>query len=231
MQFMSQAIGLADCVILAMAPLGIITIIVSAIRVGGPTFLKAIIGRARENLSIPEMELMSSTSEEACELWNGRNVVRCQGSGEIWQFICLVPKGLQARQRKSNNDTQTINSEFNATEKQKNLEASKEQDSAAAGNGNERPPSVRFMELTEAIDKNRKLLNEIGTSYASLGNCSGLISVDITDWAKLMSWLSPKLSSESRSGVTRDAELGQTRTDQDTTSVEELTTSSTAPRK
>ncbi|WAO86219.1 Hypothetical protein NCS54_00348500 [Fusarium falciforme] len=37
MQFMSQSTGWADNIILAMAPLGIITIIVSAIRVGGPS--------------------------------------------------------------------------------------------------------------------------------------------------------------------------------------------------
>jgi hypothetical protein len=90
MQFMSQALGFSDCVLLAVAPLGIVTLIVSAIRVGGPTWLKAIIGRARENLSVAELELMSSTSEEACELWNGRNIIRCQGSADIWQFICLI---------------------------------------------------------------------------------------------------------------------------------------------
>ncbi|CAI0644415.1 unnamed protein product [Colletotrichum noveboracense] len=36
MQFLSQSLGFADCIILAVAPLGIMTIIVSAIRVGGP---------------------------------------------------------------------------------------------------------------------------------------------------------------------------------------------------
>ncbi|KAF5525610.1 hypothetical protein CGCA056_v003761 [Colletotrichum aenigma] len=77
MQFMSQSLGWADCVALAMAPLGIITIIVSAIRVGGPMRLKAIIGRAKENISIAEMELMSSTSREVCELYNGESIVRC----------------------------------------------------------------------------------------------------------------------------------------------------------
>ncbi|KPM42985.1 hypothetical protein AK830_g3571 [Neonectria ditissima] len=74
MQFMSQSIGWADNFVLAMAPVGIITIIVSAIRVGGPSWLKAIIGRARENLAVPEAELMSSTSKEVCELWNGREI-------------------------------------------------------------------------------------------------------------------------------------------------------------
>ncbi|KAI0596351.1 hypothetical protein F4775DRAFT_316176 [Biscogniauxia sp. FL1348] len=104
MQFMSQAIGLADCILLAMAPLGIITTIVSAIRVGGPTWLKAVIGRARENLSAAEVELMSSTSKEACELWNGRNVIRCQGSARIWQFICLVEECADAESQAHHSD-------------------------------------------------------------------------------------------------------------------------------
>lgn len=89
---MSQSLGWSDCVVIAMAPLGIVTIIVSAIRVGGPKFLKAIIGRARENISVAEMELMSSTSEEICEMYNGESIVRCQGSAPVWEYICLVPK-------------------------------------------------------------------------------------------------------------------------------------------
>ncbi|KAH7253625.1 uncharacterized protein BKA55DRAFT_343252 [Fusarium redolens] len=36
MQFLSQSMGWADCIILAVAPLGNITTIVSAIRVDGP---------------------------------------------------------------------------------------------------------------------------------------------------------------------------------------------------
>jgi len=92
MQFMSQSMGWADNIILAMAPLGIITAIVGAIRVGGPSWLKAIIGRARENLAVAEMELMSSTSKEVCELWNGREVVRCMGSAPVSEFICVLPE-------------------------------------------------------------------------------------------------------------------------------------------
>ncbi|KAL7795469.1 ankyrin repeat-containing domain protein [Trichoderma afarasin] len=86
-----QAMGLSDCIILAMAPLGIITIIVAAIRVSGPPWLKALIGRATENLAAAELELMSSTSNEVCELWNGNDVVRCAGSASVWEFICLLP--------------------------------------------------------------------------------------------------------------------------------------------
>ncbi|KAH7187517.1 hypothetical protein BKA60DRAFT_687031 [Fusarium oxysporum] len=94
MQFLSQTLGWADCVILAMAPLGVITTIVSAIRVEGPPWLKAIIGRSRENRSVAEMELMSSTSQETCELWNGDDVVRCQGLAPVKEFICLFPPNI-----------------------------------------------------------------------------------------------------------------------------------------
>ncbi|RSL43872.1 hypothetical protein CEP53_011495 [Fusarium sp. AF-6] len=99
MQFMSQALGWEDCVILAMAPLGIITILVSAIRVGGPAWLKAVVGRARENISAAEMELMSSTSKEVCELNNGQTIVRCQGSTPVWEFIYLIPRDRSRNQK------------------------------------------------------------------------------------------------------------------------------------
>ncbi|EHK44815.1 hypothetical protein TRIATDRAFT_274363 [Trichoderma atroviride IMI 206040] len=92
MQFMSQAMGIADCILLAVAPIGAITTVVSAIRVAGPAWLKSFIGRARENLAAAEVEVMSSTSTETCELWNGNSVVRCPGSADIYQFICLIPK-------------------------------------------------------------------------------------------------------------------------------------------
>jgi hypothetical protein len=95
MQYMSQSIGWEDCVVLAMCPLGIITIIISAIRVGGPKFLKSLIGRARENMAMAEMELMSSTSEETCEMYNGQSIVRCQGVAPVLEFICLWPKDFE----------------------------------------------------------------------------------------------------------------------------------------
>ncbi|KAF4454210.1 ankyrin repeat protein [Fusarium austroafricanum] len=95
MQFMSQSMGWADHFILAMAPVGIITIIVSTIRVGGPSWLKAIIGRARENLAVAEADLMSSTSKEVCELWNGQEVVWCMDSSPVTEFICLLPESME----------------------------------------------------------------------------------------------------------------------------------------
>ena len=89
---MSQSTGWADHVILAMAPLGILTAVVAAIRVGGPSWLRAIIGRAREPRAVAEAELMSSTSHEVCELWNGQEVVRVMGEGPIREFIIMVPE-------------------------------------------------------------------------------------------------------------------------------------------
>ncbi|KAI5797869.1 hypothetical protein DFH27DRAFT_560607 [Peziza echinospora] len=86
-QFMSQSTSWLENVIFAMAPLGILTAIVGAIRVGGPSWLKALIGRARENRATVELELMSSTSHEVCELWNGQGVVRTMGKPEIQEII------------------------------------------------------------------------------------------------------------------------------------------------
>ncbi|KAI7759048.1 hypothetical protein LZL87_010043 [Fusarium oxysporum] len=75
-----------------MAPLVILTITVSAIRVGGPSWPNAIIGRARENLAAAEVELMSSTFQDVCELWNGSEIVRSLGSPPVREFILLLPK-------------------------------------------------------------------------------------------------------------------------------------------
>ncbi|KAL1844498.1 hypothetical protein VTK73DRAFT_2415 [Phialemonium thermophilum] len=88
-QFLRQATSWADNLIIAMAPLGIITIIVSAIRVGGPQWLRSIIGRATEPRAVVEAELMSSTSERVCELWDDGNIVRVVGQAPIQELIVL----------------------------------------------------------------------------------------------------------------------------------------------
>ncbi|KAI5813867.1 hypothetical protein BZA77DRAFT_267852, partial [Pyronema omphalodes] len=84
---MSQSLGWLDHIIMAMAPLGILTAMVAAIRIGGPSWLKALIGRARENTATAELELMSSTSHDVGELWNGQTIVRTLGSPEVKQLI------------------------------------------------------------------------------------------------------------------------------------------------
>ena len=63
-----------------------------AIRVGGASWLKGLVGRARENKADAEIELMSSVSHEVCELWNGASIVRSLGSPQIKQIIHIPAK-------------------------------------------------------------------------------------------------------------------------------------------
>ena len=72
-----------------MAPLGVLTAIVGAIRVGGASWLKRLIGRARENNADWELELISSVSQVVCEVWNGKSIVRSIGDPKIKQIIHL----------------------------------------------------------------------------------------------------------------------------------------------
>ena len=54
--------------------------------------MKAVVGRARENRATAEVELMSSTSHEVCELWNGQGIVRTMGRPQVQQIIYLPEK-------------------------------------------------------------------------------------------------------------------------------------------
>ncbi|CAI0653162.1 unnamed protein product [Colletotrichum noveboracense] len=78
-QFLSMSLGWADNFLLAMGPVGIITIVLSAIRIGGSRTLKSVVGRARETQAVAEQELLSSTSSNVCEVWNGQQIVRLVG--------------------------------------------------------------------------------------------------------------------------------------------------------
>ena len=86
---MSQSMNLVEDIIFACAPLGILTAMVGAIRVGGAEWMKAIVGRARESQGVVEVELMSSTSGDVCELWNSRGVIRVLGSSPIIELYYL----------------------------------------------------------------------------------------------------------------------------------------------
>lgn len=82
-----------------MVPLGIITAITGAIRVQGMPIAKAFIGRARENRAQVEIELMSSTSGEVCEIYNGSSIVRAMGQPKIAQFL-IFPERYDFIERK-----------------------------------------------------------------------------------------------------------------------------------
>lgn len=86
-QFASESLTWVDHLIFAMVPLGILTAITGAIRVQGPRIAKSFIGRARENRAVAGLELMSSTSGEVCELFNGKAIIRAMGKPKIAQII------------------------------------------------------------------------------------------------------------------------------------------------
>ncbi|KAM0471352.1 hypothetical protein ACHAP7_009126 [Fusarium lateritium] len=86
-QFTSESHTWLDHLIFAMVPLGIITAITGAIRAQGMPLAKAFLGRARENRAQVEIELMSSTSVEVCEIFNGNSIVRAMGRSKIAQIF------------------------------------------------------------------------------------------------------------------------------------------------
>ncbi|KAJ3457220.1 hypothetical protein MRS44_014361 [Fusarium solani] len=98
-QFMSESLTWVDHLIFAMVPLGIITAIPAAIRVQGMQVAKAFVGRARENRALAEIELMSSTSGEVCELFNGNSIVRAMGKPKVEQYL-IFPNEYDALEEK-----------------------------------------------------------------------------------------------------------------------------------
>ncbi|KEY70049.1 hypothetical protein S7711_10111 [Stachybotrys chartarum IBT 7711] len=87
-QFLSESTTIWDAIALAVLPLGILTIVVSAIRVSDIGFLKSFVGRAQEPEGAAEVELCSSTSDSVCELWGGRGITRIFGRPKILEFVC-----------------------------------------------------------------------------------------------------------------------------------------------
>ncbi|EGC42749.1 ankyrin repeat protein [Histoplasma capsulatum var. duboisii H88] len=86
-QYLSECLYPTDIVIFATAPLGIITTIVSAIRVYGTPSLRAFIGRAQEGVGTAEAELCSSTSRDVCELYNNGGFTRVFGRPKLLEIV------------------------------------------------------------------------------------------------------------------------------------------------
>lgn len=86
-QYLSESITRLDYFIFAMAPIGILTALVSAIRVCGSPSLRAFIGRAQEGEGNAEAELCSSTSRDVCELYNNGGIARVFGRPKILEVI------------------------------------------------------------------------------------------------------------------------------------------------
>jgi hypothetical protein len=86
-QYLSESLGWLDNFIFALVPLGIITAVVSAIRVCGSPSLRAFIGRAQEGGGVAEAELCSSTSRDVCELWSSGGIARVFGRPRILELV------------------------------------------------------------------------------------------------------------------------------------------------
>jgi hypothetical protein len=86
-QYLAESTSTLDCIIFAMAPLGVLTAIVSTIRVCGGSLLKAFVGRIQESSGVAELELCSSTGRDIVELYQGGAIARVFGRAKILEFI------------------------------------------------------------------------------------------------------------------------------------------------
>jgi hypothetical protein len=78
-----------DYVVFAVGPLGVGWAVIATIRALGPKWLKGRIGKSDESEALVERDLMSSTSDRVCELWDGEKVVREIRPGKIKEFLLL----------------------------------------------------------------------------------------------------------------------------------------------
>ncbi|KAK1755545.1 hypothetical protein QBC47DRAFT_445709 [Echria macrotheca] len=86
-QYLATSMSIADNILLGIAPIGLMTIIVSSIRVGGNRFMKSIVGRARDSPDDEEKEMLSSTSATVREIWDGNRIVRQTGPSKTTQLV------------------------------------------------------------------------------------------------------------------------------------------------
>ncbi|KAL1610698.1 hypothetical protein SLS60_002368 [Paraconiothyrium brasiliense] len=92
-QYLSESTSYLDYFIFAMAPIGIITAIVSTIRLCGNAALRAFIGRSQEGEGTVEAELCTSTSRDVCELFTNGGVQRVLGRPSILELVYIEGDG------------------------------------------------------------------------------------------------------------------------------------------
>ncbi|KAJ5396665.1 hypothetical protein N7509_004778 [Penicillium cosmopolitanum] len=86
-QFLSESISLLDNIIFALSPLGVLTAVVSVIRVCGSSSLKAFVGRAQEGPAEAESELLPCVSQSTAELFNDGGISRVFGRPRIVEIV------------------------------------------------------------------------------------------------------------------------------------------------
>ena len=86
-QFLSESISILDNVIFALSPLGVLTAVVSVIRICGSSSLRAFVGRAQEGPAEAESELLPCVSESTAELFNDGGITRVFGRPKIVEIV------------------------------------------------------------------------------------------------------------------------------------------------
>lgn len=86
-QFLSESISILDNVIFALSPLGILTAVVSVIRICGSSSLRAFVGRAQEGPAEAESELLPCVSQSTSELFNDGGITRVFGRPKILELV------------------------------------------------------------------------------------------------------------------------------------------------
>lgn len=93
-QYLSESTSFLDYFIFAMAPIGIITAMVSTIRLCGNASLRAFTGRSQEGEGSIETELCTSISRDVCELFTKGGVQRVLGRPSILELVYIEPDGV-----------------------------------------------------------------------------------------------------------------------------------------
>ncbi|KAJ6133278.1 hypothetical protein N7471_008493 [Penicillium samsonianum] len=86
-QFLSESVSILDNVIFALSPLGVLTAVVSVIRICGSSSLRAFVGRAQEGPAEAESELLPCVSESTAELFNDGGITRVFGRPKIVEIV------------------------------------------------------------------------------------------------------------------------------------------------
>ncbi|KAJ5703790.1 hypothetical protein N7493_010928 [Penicillium malachiteum] len=86
-QFLSESTSLVDNFIFALSPLGVLTAVVSVIRICGSSSLRAFVGRAQEGPAEAEGELLPCVSESTAELFNDGGISRVFGRPRIVEIV------------------------------------------------------------------------------------------------------------------------------------------------
>ncbi|KAL3482496.1 hypothetical protein BJX99DRAFT_3818 [Aspergillus californicus] len=86
-QFLSESTSLLDNLIFALSPLGILTAVVSVIRICGNSSLRAFVGRANEAPGEAENELLSCVSDGTAECFNNGGISRVFGRPRILELV------------------------------------------------------------------------------------------------------------------------------------------------